>query len=193
MKNKIRVNVLLNIILAITMVSVAYSWMVTEPSYGEVIEYERELIIASSGIDVEVYIYENNDYVLYEEGNIIINNMAPNDSIRFKFVMKNTNSVASLTDIIFANIYGDTELLQPYLSINCASPENFKKLLKDNLLTTSTYNGLEITNYMKFYDDFKVEANSSETIYWTIDLDKSADNSIANKQLTIENIIFLNA
>ena len=75
MKNKIRVNVLLNIILAITMVSVAYSWMVTEPSYGEVIEYERELIIASSGIDVEVYIYEKNDYVVYEESNIIINNI----------------------------------------------------------------------------------------------------------------------
>ena len=119
--------------------------------------------------------------------------MAPNDSIRFKFVMNNTNSVASLTDIIFANIYGDVEVLESYLSINCAAPETFEKILKDNILTTSTYDGLEITNYMKFFDDFKVEANSSETIYWTINLDKMADNSVANKNLTIENIIFLNA
>lgn len=193
MKNKLRLNVVLNIILAIIFLTVAYSWMVTEPSYGEVIDYERELIIASSGIDVEVYIYEENDYVLYEDSNIIINNMAPNDSIRFKFVMNNTNSVASLTDIIFANIYGDVEVLESYLSINCAAPETFEKLLKDNILTTSTYDGLEITNYMKFFDDFKVEANSSETIYWTINLDKMADNSVANKNLTIENIIFLNA
>ena len=63
----------------------------------------------------------------------------------------------------------------------------------DNILTTSTFDGLKVTNYMKFYDDFKVESNSSETIYWTISLDKIADNSIANKSLTIENIIFLNA
>lgn len=193
MKNKLRLNVVLNVILAIVLISVAYSWMVTEPSYGEVIEYNRNLIVASSGIDVEVYIYEENDYVLYKGEDIIVNNMAPNDSIRFKFVMTNTKSVATLTDIVFANIYGDVEVLEPYLSITSASPESFSKLLKDNLLTTSTYDGLEITNYMKFYEDFKVESNSSQTIYWTIDLDKTADNSVANKNLTIENIIFLNA
>lgn len=193
MKNKIKLNVILNIMLAIVLMVSAYSWMVTEPSYGEIIEYNRDLIIASSGIDVEVYIYEENDYVLYKENDIVINNLAPNDSIRFKFVMTNTKSVATLTDIIFANIYGDVEVLEPYLYINSASPENFTKLLKDNLLTTSTYDGLKVTNYMKFYEDFKVEAGSSKTIYWTINLDKSADNSVANKNLTIENIIFLNA
>ena len=63
MKKKLTINVILNIILAVILIRYAYSWMVTEPSYGEVIEYNREIIIASSGIYVEVYIYKDNDYV----------------------------------------------------------------------------------------------------------------------------------
>lgn len=193
MKRKITINVILNIILALVLLRYAYSWMVTEPSYGEVIEYNRELIIASSGIDVEVYIYQDNDYVLYEEEDILVNNIAPNDSIRFKFVMTNTKEVASITDIIFANIYGDIEEIKPYLTINCASPKVFSKNLTSNLLQTSTYDGLNITNYLKFYEDFRVEANSTSTIYWTINLDKTADNSVSEKQIAIDSIIFMNA
>lgn len=193
MKKKFRVSTLLNIILLITILGYTYSWMVTEPSYGEVVNYDRELIIASSGVDVSVYIYKDGDYVLYEEENIIVSNMAPNDTIRFKFVMKNTKSVATITDIVFANISGDIEELSPYLTIECSSPMSYIKTLQDDLLTTSTIDGLEVTNYMKFYNDFKVLANSEEVIYWTIKLDKTADNSIVDKTLTIENIIFLNS
>lgn len=192
MKKKITINTILNIILAIVLLGYAYSWMVTVPSYGEIVDYKRDLVVSSSGIDVEVYIYKGNDYVLYEEENIIVDNMAPNDSIRFKFVMTNTKQNPTLTNIIFANISGDLEELKDYISVTSASPQNFTKPLKDNLLTTSTYDGLTITNYMKFYENFKVNANSSETIYWTINLDKTADNKVAEKKLIIENIIFLN-
>lgn len=183
---------LLNIVLAVVLVGYTYSWMVTEPSYGEVIDYNRELIVASSGVDVDVYMYEDGDYQLYEGDDIIIDNLAPNDTIRFKFVMTNTNSVASLTDIIFANIFGDVDIVSPYISIDCASPVVFSKNLYDNLLTTSTFDGLEVTNYMKFYDDLTVPSNSTETIYWTLKLDKSASNDVASKSLRIENIVFLN-
>lgn len=193
MKNKLRINTILNILIVLILMSYAYSWMVTEPSYGEVIEYNRELIIASSGIDVEIYVYKDNDYILYKEQDIVVDNIAPNDSIRFKFVMTNTKQVAAITDIIFANIYGDIEELKPYLTINCASPQNFSKTLTNNLLQTSTYDGLNITNYIKFYDDYRVEPNSSSTIYWTINLDKTANNSVAEKSLTIDSIIFINA
>lgn len=193
MKKKITISTILNIILVIVLLSYTYSWMVTEPSYGEVVDYNRQLIVASSGVDVEVYIYEENDYVLYENENIVVTNMAPNDTIRFKFVMRNTKSMATLTDIVFANIYGDIEELAPYISFECSSPKSFVKDFANDLLTTSTYEGLEITNYMKFYEDFKVESNSENTIYWTIKLDKTADNSIVDKQIVIENIIFLNA
>lgn len=193
MKKKIRISTVLNIILVIVLLSYTYSWMVTEPSYGEVVDYERELIIASSGVDVFVYIYDGTDYVLYEEENIVVSNMAPNDTIRFKFVMRNSKSVATLTDIVFANIYGDIEELSPYLTFECSSPKVFVKNFNDDLVSTSTYDGLEITNYMKFYDDFKVESNSESVIYWTIKLDKKADNSIVDKQIVIENIIFLNS
>lgn len=193
MKKKIRISTVLNIILVIVLLSYTYSWMVTEPSYGEVVDYERELIIASSGVDVFVYIYDGTDYVLYEEENIVVSNMAPNDTVRFKFVMRNTKSVATLTDIVFANIYGDIEELSPYLTFECSSPKVFVKDFNDDLVSTSTYDGLEITNYMKFYDDFKVESNSESVIYWTIKLDKKADNSIVDKQIVIENIMFLNS
>ena len=167
--------------------------MVTEPSYGELVDYERDLIIASSSVSVSVYIYEESDYVLYEDENILVDNMAPNDTIRFKFFVKNNNSVAALTDIIFANIYGDLDVLSDYLTIECTSPSSFVKNLDTDLQTTSTFDGINVTNYVKFFDDFKVEAGSENTIYWTIKLDKMADNSIVSKQFIIDNIIFLNA
>lgn len=193
MKKKISLGLILNILIVILLTSYTYSWMVTEPSYGELVEYERDLIIASSGVLVDVYIYDGNDYILYEEEDIIIDNMAPNDSVRFKFVMKNNKSVATLTDIIFANITGDLDILSSYLTVECSSPTTFVKHFDSDLLTTSTFDGIEVTNYMRFYDDFKVETGSENTIYWTIKLDKSADNSIIDKQLIIDNIIFLNS
>lgn len=193
MKKKIGLNVILNILLFILLSSYTYSWMVTEPSYGEFVDYERDLIIASSALEVSVYIYEGNDFVLYEEENIVVNNMAPNDSIRFKFVMKNNNSMAALTDIIFANIYGDLDILSSYMTVECTNPLMFVRNFTDDLQTTSTFGGIDVTNYIKFYDDFKVESGGETTIYWTIKLDKTADNSIIDKELVIDNIIFLNA
>ena len=89
MKKNIRISTLLNCILVVIFLAYSYSWMVTEPSYGEIVDYNRDLIIASSGVDVDMYIYSGSDYVLYEEENIVVNNMAPNDAIRFKFVIKN--------------------------------------------------------------------------------------------------------
>lgn len=192
MLRKLRINMLLNIVLTIVLIGYTYSWMVTEPSYGEVINYNRELIIASSGVAIEIYMYEDGDYRLYEEDDIILDNLAPNDTIRFKFVMTNTNSVASLTDIIFANIYGDMEIISPYLNIGCVSPVTFSKNLHDDLLTTATFDGLKVTNYIKFYDDLSVQSNSTETIYWTLSLDKIASNEVAGKSIKIDNIVFLN-
>ena len=195
MKKKLRINVILNIILVLVFLGYTYSWMVTEPSYGEVVSYERDLIIASSGVEVSVYIYEEkiNDYVLYENEDIVVNNMAPNESIRFKFVMKNTKSVATLTDIIFANIYGDIDALSSYMTFECSNPDMFVRNFTNDLLETSTFDGLEVTNYMKFYDDFKVESGSEVSIYWNIKLDKTASNDIVDKSITIDNIIFLNS
>lgn len=193
MKRKISINAILNILLFILLSSYTYSWMVTEPSYGEIVDYERDLIIASSAVDVDVYLYEDGEYVMYEEENIVISNMAPNDTIRFKFVMKNNKNVATLTDIIFANIYGDLDVLSSYISVECSSPDTFVRKFDSDLLTTSTFDGIEVTNYMKFYDDFMVDAGTESSIYWTIKLDKTADNSIVDKQLVIDNVIFLNS
>lgn len=192
MLRKLKINMLLNIVLSITLIGYTYSWMVTEPSYGEIVNYNRELIVASSGVDVEIYMYSDGDYQLYEGDDIILDNLAPNDTIRFKFVMTNTNRTTSLTDIIFANIYGDVDVISPYISINCVSPGTFSKNLHDNLLTTATFDGLKVTNYIKFYDDLSVSSNSSETIYWTLSFDKSASNDVADKSLKIDNIVFLN-
>ena len=129
MKKNIRISTLLNCILVVIFLAYSYSWMVTEPSYGEIVDYNRDLIIASSGVDVDMYIYSGSDYVLYEEENIVVNNMAPNDAIRFKFVIKNAKSVATITDIVFANIYGDIEDLNvAYVAITRA---------RDNVLVCS--------------------------------------------------------
>ena len=69
MKKNIRISTLLNCILVVIFLAYSYSWMVTEPSYGEIVDYNRDLIIASSGVDVDMYIYSGSDYVLYEEEN----------------------------------------------------------------------------------------------------------------------------
>lgn len=193
MKKKLTLNIILDFLICICLIGYTYSWMITEPSYGEVLSYERDLIVASSGVDVEVYIYEEDDYVLYEEENITVDNMAPGDSVRFKLVVKNEKNFEILTDIIFANIEGDLTELSPYLTVESSSPSMFIKNFEDDLLTTSTFGGIEVTNYMKFYDNFKVLPNTESTIYFVIKLDKSADNIVAEKELSIENILFLNS
>lgn len=195
MVKEFKISTILNVLFVIVMLSYTYSWMVTEPSYGELVNYERDLIVASSGVDVEIYIYseEANDYVLYEEDEIIVENMAPNDQIRFKFVMKNTKRLATLTDIVFANIEGDIDILEPYISFECSNPTVFTRNFINDLSTTSTFDGIDVTNYIKFYDDLKVEASSENIIYWSIKLDKMASNEIVDKKITIENIIFLNS
>lgn len=195
MQKKFRIDILLNIILVIIGLSYTYSWMVTEPSYGEIVDYKRELIISSTSKDISIYKYDDsvNDYVMYTDSNIIINNMAPNDKIRFKIVIKNNKSVASVTDIVFANIYGDIDYLKSYITINGSSPQVFSKNLENDLRTTTDLEGIEVTNYMKFYDNFMVDAGSESTIYFNISLDKIASNEIVDKTLVIDNIIFLNA
>lgn len=192
---KFRVDVILNIILVVMALTYTYSWMVTEPSYGEIVNYERDLIIASNGVEVSIFMYDDsvNDYVLYKDKDIIIQNMAPNDKVRFKVVLKNSKNTTTVTDIVFANIYGDIDELKSYIKINVSSPIVFTKDLDKDLMETSTLEGIEVTNYMKFYDNFKVEAGNEDTIYFSISLDKSASNEIVDKNLVIDNIIFLNS
>lgn len=192
---KLRLNTILNIILVVIALTYTYSWMVTEPSYGEIIDYERNLIIASSGVDVSIFMYDDkvNDYVLYKNEDIEITNVAPNDKIRFKIVMKNNKSIATVTNIVFANIYGNIDELKPYIEINSSSPLVFSKNLENDLIETSTLEGIEVSNYMKFYNNFMVEAESENTIYFNISLSKLASNDIIDKTLVIDNIIFLNA
>ena len=189
----LKLGTVLTIFITILLLTYTFSWMVTEPSRGEIVDYHRELIISSASVVVETYIYENNDYVLYDGEDIVVNNMAPNDTARFKFVVKNTNQTDALVDVIFANIFGDIDVLKPYLTFNCSSPAYFSKNLENDLETSQKFNGVEVVNYMRFYDDFKIPAHGEQIIYWDIKLDKQADNSVASKTLKIENIMFINA
>lgn len=187
-----KLGIFLTFLFAILFITYSFSWMVTEPSRGEIIDYRRDLVVSSAGVTVDVYVYENNDYVLYEEENINVDNMAPNDSKRFKFVVKNSKQTDALVDIIFANIYGDVDILKPYLYFNCSSPAVFSRSLNNDLQTSSTIDGMDVVNYIKFYDDFTVPSHGEEVIYWDIKLDKTANNDVALKSLDIENIMFIN-
>ena len=182
----------LTFLFSILLISYTFSWMVTEPSGGEIIHYQRELIVSSAGVTVDVYVYENNDYVLFDGDTINVDNMAPNDSKRFKFVVHNSKQTDAVVDIIFANIYGDIDVLKPFISFNSSDPATFSRNLINDLQTSSTIDGMDVVNYIKFYDDFTVPSHGESTIYWDIKLDKTADNSVALKNLDIENIMFIN-
>lgn len=177
-----------NITIVILLVAASVAWMVTVASQGEIVEYDRDLIINTLDIDVHIYQY-NTTTLEWDEvitPVITINNMAPNDTKSFKIDLTNNGNTRASTSIVFANITGDVEALQNSLYFGSTAP-TVKEIKLADVIEENENNG-----YMfRFYDQFKIEPLETKSLYWYISMDKTASNEIADKTLSIEHINFI--
>ncbi len=185
-KNK--AHAIFNIVLLVIIIGYAtYAWMLTFPSRGEIVDYSRNLIITSSSLDVDVYVYRDGQYVLTNDDPITCDMMAPGMMQKYRFDLTNNNSVKSSTNIIFSNITGDIELLKEKLYIGETNPDLFENQLTEKLEykeSTDTYS-------YKFANELGVEPGETVSLYWYIYIDKYASNEISDTNFAINKIMFV--
>lgn len=187
MNKKMKINIFLNICLFILIGFSTYSWMLTDPSIGENMEYSKQLIITSSTVSVKIYEYDNGVYNELTNSPFIVQGIAPGVVKQFRFDITNNNEIESSSNITFANITGDIEILKDKLYFGETSPKNFQNSLESNLI----YNEIENNYYYKFINGFKVPGGETISLYWYITMDKTVTNEVADKTISIEKIMFI--
>ena len=181
MKKNIVIGIL-NIALFLLILTSVYAWMITATSRGEVLTYERDLIISSIDTDIELYQYVGDTYVRVTTSPIIIAPLAPNDTKLFRLDFINNDDVQATAKIELFGITGDIALLQDKLSFGTSYPKTMKKSLGTGLLT------LDGTNYYMLDSNVLALPNTTTSIYLYVTLDKTASNEVAGSVLNINSI-----
>ena len=167
---KKNISIILNILLVVLLIGIAYGWMQTEPSMGENIEYNRDFYITDSDIDVKLYALVNNTYVLQGQQNddalINLEEMYPGKIQRYRFELINKNDVAAKVKIIFTEITGNINLMKNYLKISATNPEMFSFMLNDRL----EHNEEDDRYFFDFSKSVTIPANSSLNYYWNLEI-----------------------
>ncbi len=187
MNKKMKLNIFLNICLFILIGFSTYSWMLTDPSIGENMEYNKQLVITSSTVSVKVYEYDNGVYTRLTDSPFTVHGIAPGVVKQFRFDITNNNDIESSSNIVFANVTGDIEMLSDKLYFGGTSPKSFQNSLGSNL----NFNLNENNYYYKFINSFSVPGGETTSLYWYITMDKTATNEVADKTINIESIIFI--
>lgn len=181
----------LNILIFILLVTLSFSWMLTEDSRGELIDYEKRFYITDSDVEVRLFVLKNNVYVeqnqLEGEPLIDLRIMEPSISQKYRFDITNNNEVQAKVKIVFAELEGDLELLKKFIYVSATNPIIHKVKLADVLeydATTDMYS-------FDFFNEFSIPANSTRSLYFNILLDAYSDNSVQGTTLTINKIMFI--
>lgn len=187
-KMNIKTNHIVNIVLLVFIITAStYAWMLTNPSTGELVDYERTLIINSSSVNVEFYTFKDNDYVLTTSDPITTDLLGPGMIQKYLFKITNNNSTASDVNIIFSDITGNINLLKEVFLIGESNPLVFENKLSSKLVqNTSTLK----YSYM-LHNSLEVAANSTLNLYWYIGIDKFASNEIKDTNISINKIMFV--
>lgn len=192
MENKSNLaNKILNLGLLVMIISVSYAWMVTEPSKGEIVNYNRRLVVPSNDLEIIPYTY-NEETMEYEVSNtspMEVGLTEPGKVQKYKFSITNNKDVDAITDIVFSNITGDIELLKDVVYLGSTN-QNY--LFEKNLSTLLTYNETSKTYYIKFIEDLSIPANETVAFYWYTYIDQYASNEIKNTEILVEKIMFNN-
>lgn len=187
MNKKLKLNIFLNICLFVLIGFSTYSWMLTDPSIGENMEYNKQLIITSSTVSVRIYEYNNGLYNELTDSPFTVQGIAPGIVKQYRFDITNNNDIESSSNIVFANVTGDINILRDKLYFGGTSPKNFQNSLGSSL----NFNQIENNYYYKFINGFSVPGGETISLYWYITMDKTATNEVADKTLSIENIMFI--
>lgn len=188
---KKNISIILNILLVVLLIGIAYGWMQTEPSMGENIEYNRDFYITDSDIDVKLYALVNNTYVLQgqqsDDALINLEEMYPGKIQRYRFELINKNDVAAKVKIIFTEITGNINLMKNYLKISATNPEMFSFMLNDRL----EHNEEDDRYFFDFSKSVTIPANSTLNYYWNLEIDIDAPNALQGTSLKINKIMFI--
>ena len=188
---KKNISIILNILLVVLLIGIAYGWMQTEPSMGENIEYNRDFYITDSDIDVKLYALVNNTYVLQgqqsEDALINLEEMYPGKIQRYRFELINKNDVAAKVKIIFTEITGNINLMKNYLKISATNPEMFSFMLNDRL----EHNEEDDRYFFDFSKSVTIPANSTLNYYWNLGIAIDAPNALHGSSLKINKIMFI--
>lgn len=186
-----RLSILLSVLLIALITATAYGWMQTEPSRGELVEYNRNFYITDSDIEVRLYSLIDNTYVeqgqLQTDEALVLNEMYPGKIQRYRFVLTNNNSVMARVRVVFTDLTGDVSLLSHYLKINGTNPDVFSFLMNDKL----GYDEDDSRYHFDFVDSISIPANSSINYYWNIEADIGTPNSAQGKTLSVGKIMFI--
>jgi hypothetical protein len=186
-KIKQRLNVILNIFIFVAILSITYSWMLTSPSRAELVDYNKNLVIVSSDVEVAVYAYRNAEYVEETTSPMLVELLAPGIDQKFRFDVTNNNDVQAITKIVFSNITGDIDTVKDYVVFGSTSPIIKLMVMGEGLM----YNEIEERHYVNFFEEFRVPANQTVSLYWYITIAEEATNEIGDTSFGIERIMFI--
>ena len=188
---KKNISIILNVLIVIMLLGITYAWMQTEPSLGENIEYNRDLYITDSDIDVKLYALINNQYVLQgqqsDDALLTLDEMYPGKIQRYRFELTNRNQVAAKVKIVFTEITGNINLMKNYLKISATNPEMFSFMLNDRL----EHNEEDDRYFFDFSKSVTIPANSTLDYYWNLEIDIDAPNALQATSLRINKIMFI--
>lgn len=189
MDKKIKRKLYYNIIMFVLIIGISVAWMITYSSRGEIVNYDRKLIVPGIvNVEISLYHYENGQYVLLDKPYLDISNLAPGSKEQFRFDIKNKNNNFTKMQIVFSKITGDIDILKDYITIASTSPHVLNYNLGRDM--KSLPNG---DAALYFDDNFQIDANKQISLYWYLELDSSAGNEVAEKQLYINSINFIKA
>ena len=188
---KKNISIMLNVLIIILLIGVAYAWMQTEPSLGENIEYNRDFYITDSDIEVKLYALIDNHYVLQgqqsDDSLLTLEEMYPGKTQRYRFELTNNNDVAAKVKIVFTEITGNINLMKNYLLVSATNPEMFSFKLADRL----EHNDEDDRYFFDFSKSVTIPKKSTINYYWNLEIDIDAPNALQGTSLKINKIMFI--
>jgi len=189
--SKLVMNILLNV--AIVAMLGVFAWMVTNASSAENLDYAGHLIVTDNDVDVKLFLLQDNEYIeqlqSQSEPLIQIGELQPGSTQKFRVdVYNNVATIASITKIVFSEMYGDIDLLKNVVQITCTSPQLFTFKLADRI----KYDEVNEHYYFDFFSKLEIPANGMVSIFFNISIDENATNEIQNTYLSINKIMFVN-
>lgn len=190
-KFKFGLNIFLDLVILGLIISLTYSWMITEASVGQNVDYNKSLVIVDSDIDVKLYVMENNEYVLqspyFAEPIIDTKVLEPGKNQKFRFDLTNIKDVTAAVKIIFTEITGDVDVLGADLTFTNTSPSLFSFNLQDRI----RYNQDRDYYYFDYIDYLEIAPHSTTSLYFNTSINKQATNDIMGSSILINKVMFI--
>ena len=190
-KFKFGINIFLDLIILGLIVTLTYSWMITEASVGENVDYNKTLIVTDSDVDVKLYVMENNEYILqspyFTDPIIDTKVLEPGKNQKFRFDITNNKDVSAAIKIVFTEITGDIDILGSDLIITNTSPNLFDFTLEDRIVFNQK-NNYYYFDYINYLD---ISSHSTTSLYFNVSINKQATNSIMGSSIKINKVMFI--